>query len=58
MSRLAGRAPERQRLRCSIDYRAAKGALSNFCTSLSKEFGPRGVRVNTVSPGPVQTALL
>jgi len=40
-----------------IDYSAAKAALTNFCKSLSKEFGPRGVRVNTVSPGPVQTDL-
>jgi NAD(P)-dependent dehydrogenase (short-subunit alcohol dehydrogenase family) len=32
-----------------IDYSAAKGALANFSKSLSKEFGPRGVRVNTVS---------
>jgi NAD(P)-dependent dehydrogenase (short-subunit alcohol dehydrogenase family) len=40
-----------------IDYSAAKGALTNFCKSLSKEFGPQGVRVNTVSPGPVETAL-
>jgi NAD(P)-dependent dehydrogenase (short-subunit alcohol dehydrogenase family) len=40
-----------------IDYCAAKSALSNFCKSLSKEFGPKGVRVNTVSPGPVETAL-
>lgn len=40
-----------------IDYSAAKAALSNFCKSLSKEVGPRGVRVNTVSPGPVATAL-
>jgi NAD(P)-dependent dehydrogenase (short-subunit alcohol dehydrogenase family) len=40
-----------------LDYSAAKAALSNFCKSLSKEFGPRGVRVNWVSPGPVQTDL-
>lgn len=40
-----------------IDYSAAKGALTNFCKSLSKEFGSRGVRVNTISPGPVETDL-
>jgi NAD(P)-dependent dehydrogenase (short-subunit alcohol dehydrogenase family) len=40
-----------------VDYSAAKAALTNFCKSLSKEFGPRGLRVNTVSPGPVQTDL-
>jgi len=40
-----------------IDYSAAKAALSNFCKSLSKEVGPQGIRVNTVSPGPVATDL-
>ena len=40
-----------------IDYSAAKGALTNFCKSVSKEFGARGVRVNTISPGPVETDL-
>ncbi|MFE3036485.1 SDR family NAD(P)-dependent oxidoreductase [Streptomyces canus] len=40
-----------------IDYGAAKAALTNFCKALSKEVGPHGVRVNTVSPGPVETAL-
>jgi len=40
-----------------IDYSAAKAALSNFCKSLSKELGPHGIRVNTVSPGPVATDL-
>jgi NAD(P)-dependent dehydrogenase (short-subunit alcohol dehydrogenase family) len=39
-----------------IDYSAAKGALTNLCKSLSKEFG-RTVRVNSISPGPVQTDL-
>jgi NAD(P)-dependent dehydrogenase (short-subunit alcohol dehydrogenase family) len=40
-----------------IDYSAAKGALANFCKALSKEVAPQGIRVNTVSPGPVATAL-
>jgi NAD(P)-dependent dehydrogenase (short-subunit alcohol dehydrogenase family) len=40
-----------------IDYSAAKAALSSFSKSLSMEVGPRGVRVNTVSPGPVRTDL-
>jgi len=40
-----------------IDYSAAKAALANFCKALSKEVGPRGIRVNTVSPGPVATGL-
>jgi NAD(P)-dependent dehydrogenase (short-subunit alcohol dehydrogenase family) len=40
-----------------IDYGAAKAALTNFCKALSKEVGPKGIRVNTISPGPVSTAL-
>jgi NAD(P)-dependent dehydrogenase (short-subunit alcohol dehydrogenase family) len=41
----------------TIDYGAAKAALLNFSKSLAQEFGPRGVRVNCVSPGPVGTDL-
>jgi NAD(P)-dependent dehydrogenase (short-subunit alcohol dehydrogenase family) len=40
-----------------IDYCAAKAALTNFSKALSKEVGDRGIRMNTVSPGPVETAL-
>ncbi|MGW5354759.1 SDR family NAD(P)-dependent oxidoreductase [Streptomyces sp. NPDC004031] len=40
-----------------IDYSAGKAALAAFSKALSKEVGPRGVRVNTVSPGPVETDL-
>ncbi|TCC62138.1 SDR family oxidoreductase [Kribbella pittospori] len=40
-----------------IDYSAAKAASLSYFKSLSKELGPRGVRVNTVSPGPVATDL-
>jgi NAD(P)-dependent dehydrogenase (short-subunit alcohol dehydrogenase family) len=41
----------------TIDYGAAKAALVNFTKTLSQEFGPRGIRVNAVSPGPVSTDL-
>jgi NAD(P)-dependent dehydrogenase (short-subunit alcohol dehydrogenase family) len=40
-----------------MDYSAAKAALASFSKSLSKEVGPHGIRVNTVSPGPVATDL-
>jgi NAD(P)-dependent dehydrogenase (short-subunit alcohol dehydrogenase family) len=40
-----------------IDYGAAKAALANFSKALSKEVGGKGIRVNTISPGPVATAL-
>ncbi|WP_448059208.1 oxidoreductase [Cellulomonas hominis] len=40
-----------------IDYSAAKAALWNLSKSLSKEYGPQGLRFNTISPGPVSTPL-
>jgi NAD(P)-dependent dehydrogenase (short-subunit alcohol dehydrogenase family) len=40
-----------------IDYGAAKAALVNFTKAISMEFGPRGIRINSVSPGPVSTDL-
>ena len=40
-----------------LDYSAAKAAVANFSKSLSKEVAAHGIRVNTVSPGPVATAL-
>jgi NAD(P)-dependent dehydrogenase (short-subunit alcohol dehydrogenase family) len=39
----------------TIAYAAAKAALSNYSKGLSKEVGPKGVRVVRVSPGWVQT---
>jgi NAD(P)-dependent dehydrogenase (short-subunit alcohol dehydrogenase family) len=41
----------------TIDYGAAKAALVNLTKTLAQEFGPRGIRVNAVSPGPVATDL-
>ncbi len=40
-----------------VDYSAAKAAVWNLSKSLSKEYGPRGLRFNTISPGPVSTPL-
>ncbi len=39
----------------TLAYAAAKAALSNYSKGLSKELGPTGVRVNTVSPGYTAT---
>ncbi|WP_447910631.1 SDR family oxidoreductase [Brevundimonas bullata] len=36
-------------------YAAAKAALRTYSKSISKELGPKGVRVNTVSPGWIMT---
>jgi NAD(P)-dependent dehydrogenase (short-subunit alcohol dehydrogenase family) len=41
----------------TIDYGASKAALLNFSKSVAQEFGPRGIRINCVSPGPVATDL-
>lgn len=41
----------------TIDYGAAKAALVNLTKALSQEFGPKGIRINDVSPGPVETDL-
>lgn len=38
-------------------YSTSKAALTAFGKALSEELGPQGVRVNTVSPGPVLTGL-
>ena len=41
----------------TVDYGAAKAAVVNLTKSLAQEFGPKGIHVNAVSPGPVSTDL-
>ena len=41
----------------TIDYGASKAAVVNLTKSLAQEFGPQGIHVNAVSPGPVSTDL-
>ena len=46
----------RQPSSVNVDYGAAKAGMNNLTQALSEEFAPQGIRVNTVSPGPVRTA--
>ncbi len=38
-------------------YAASKGAIISFCKSLATELGPRGITVNAVAPGWVDTEM-
>jgi 3-oxoacyl-[acyl-carrier protein] reductase len=40
-----------------VPYAATKGAIKMFAQSLSREVGTRGITVNNVQPGPIDTEL-
>lgn len=40
-----------------VDYAATKGAIVSFTRALAKQLVKKGIRVNTVAPGPVHTPL-
>lgn len=40
------------------DYAASKGAISALTRSLAVAWGPHGIRVNAVLPGPIDTPLM
>jgi NAD(P)-dependent dehydrogenase (short-subunit alcohol dehydrogenase family) len=39
----------------TLAYAAAKAALTTYSKGLSKELGPKGIRVNSVAPGFIET---
>lgn len=39
----------------TLAYAAAKAALSTYSKGLAKEMGPKGIRINTLSPGFIET---
>jgi NAD(P)-dependent dehydrogenase (short-subunit alcohol dehydrogenase family) len=40
-----------------LDYEASKGAINSMVNTMAIEYGPRGIRVNAVSPGQVWTPM-
>jgi len=41
-----------------VPYSVTKAGIANMCASLAQLLGPRGIRVNSVAPGPVWTPLI
>jgi NAD(P)-dependent dehydrogenase (short-subunit alcohol dehydrogenase family) len=41
-----------------IPYSVTKAGIANMCASMAQLLGPKGIRVNSVAPGPVWTPLI
>src|SRR5205814_9848296 len=39
-------------------YATSKAALASLTREMAADFGPRGIRVNAISPGEIDTAIL
>jgi glucose 1-dehydrogenase len=40
-----------------VNYASSKGAIKMFMQSLAQEYGDRGIRVNSICPGAIQTPI-
>ncbi len=38
-------------------YALTKGAIASFTRGLARDLGPRGITVNTIQPGPIDTEM-
>lgn len=54
---LAGSIDGHKPVPASVPYAATKGALEAMVRALSKEFGPRNVRINALAPGVLEGGL-
>jgi NAD(P)-dependent dehydrogenase (short-subunit alcohol dehydrogenase family) len=41
-----------------MDYATTKAGIANFTRGLASSLGERGIRVNSVAPGPIWTPLI
>lgn len=42
----------------SADYAAAKGGVISLTKAIAREFGPKGIRANTICPAMIETSML
>jgi 3-oxoacyl-[acyl-carrier protein] reductase len=40
-----------------VDYAASKAGILGVTRTLARQYGPRGIRVNAVAPGPIETEM-
>ena len=43
---------------CGLAYASSKAALAALTREMAHDFGPRGIRVNAIAPGEIDTAIL
>jgi 3-oxoacyl-[acyl-carrier protein] reductase len=54
---MASSNPEKLTGKVAVVTGASKGAIAGFTRGLARDLGPRGITVNNIQPGPVDTDL-